>query len=236
MRISPPLKPARFVKRLNRFSVEVTLGGRPTLAHLPNSGRLRELLRPGALIYVADRSSPKRKTAYDLALVRHGRRLVSVDARLPNHLVAEAVEAGRLREFDGYKGYEREVAAGGSRLDFAFVSSGGSRCLVEVKSVTLLRDGVALFPDAPTERGVRHLEVLARWVESEAAQALVLFVVQRAGARLFAPNEEADPRFAETLRRAAARGVAVRAYSCRVTTGSVTLAEPLGVALEGRSP
>lgn len=222
---------ARFIRRLNRFAVEVDLEGRAASAHLANSGRLGEILRPGALLYLSPRPAPHRKTAYDVALARKGRTLVSVDARLPNLLVAEAIEAGKLSEFQGYDSYKKEVAERGSRLDFAFTARGGRRCLVEVKSVTLVERGVALFPDAPTERGARHLDVLGRAASSGRAEALALFVVQRADARRFSPNRAADPRFSEALVRATSKGVKVAAYTCRVTTRGVSLHEPIPVEL-----
>jgi sugar fermentation stimulation protein A len=231
MRFDKPLLRARFVKRLNRFAVEVNLEGERELAHLPNSGRLGELLYLGNRIFLAPCAAPHRKTSYDLLLARFGPNLVSVDARLSNHLVAEATSQGRLQEFQGYERFQREVPQGGSRLDFAFLGPAGRRCLVEVKSVTLVEDGVALFPDAPTLRGLKHLNVLTEALGAEHTEALVLFVVQRSDARLFSPNDRADPDFARALRQAAARGVRVGAYTCRVSTRSVVIHKPLPVEL-----
>lgn len=233
MRFASRLIQASFLRRLNRFALEADLEGRAVQAHLANSGRLGEILRPGALLYLSPRPASHRKTAYDVALARKGRTLISVDARLPNHLVAEAIEAGKLREFQGYESFKREVAESGSRLDFAFTGSEGRRCLVEVKSVTLVERGVALFPDAPTERGARHLDVLGRAASSGRTEALALFIVQRADARRFSPNREADPRFLEALRRAASCGVKVAAYTCRVTTRGVALHEEIEVNFKG---
>ncbi len=231
MRFSSPLVSARFLRRLNRFACEVELSGGAAPAHLANSGRLGELLTAGRRVYLAPRPSAHRKTRYDLVLARAGRSLVSLDARLPNALVAEAFEAGLIGELSAYVSYRREVPFDGVRLDFSFTGPAGERCLVEVKSVTLLEGGLALFPDAPTARGARHLEVLSRAVRSRKAEALVLFVVQRPDARAFGPNEAADPRFGDALLSAASRGVKVAAYGCRVSTRGVSLSGPLPVEL-----
>jgi sugar fermentation stimulation protein A len=161
------------------------------------------------------------------------RGLVSADARLPNDLVHEALAAGRLPRFSGYHRIQREVFHGRSRIDLALSGPRG-RCLIEVKSVTLVERGMALFPDAPTERGRRHLETLAAACRG-GERAAVLFVVQRADATSFAPNDAADPAFGAALRAASARGVEVYAYRCSVTRREMTLAGGLPVLLgEGR--
>jgi sugar fermentation stimulation protein A len=146
--------------------------------------------------------------------------------------VAEAIEEGRLREFQGYERYQREVAFGPSRLDFAFFGPRGKRCLVEVKSVTLVSGQVALFPDAPTARGLRHIQALAQAARRKETEALVLFIVQRADARQFSPNQETDRAFAQALRREASLGLRIGAYRCRVSRREVSIWEPLEVVLE----
>ncbi len=160
-----PLQPARFVRRENRFRAIVERDGQLLAAHVPNSGRLGELFTPGAAVWVAPFADlTGRKTVCHLALVEYAGTLVSVDARLPNRLVAEALAAGRLTPLAGYATVRAEVRTGASRLDF-LLSDGPDaarpRCWLEVKSVTLVEDGLALFPDAPTTRGVKHLEELA---------------------------------------------------------------------------
>ena len=147
----PPLVAGRFVRRDNRFRVTVEVEGEPAAAHLPNSGRLTELLTPGRACWLASFDDPRRKTRLDLVLVEYASVLVSVDARLPNTLFAEALAAGRLEPFRGITRFEREVQLGESRLDFLLRGPAGA-CWVEVKSVTLVEDGVARFPDAPTAR------------------------------------------------------------------------------------
>lgn len=223
------LVPGRFVGRLNRFAARVEVGGRLVLAHVPNSGRLRELFVPGRRIYLTEAHRPGRKTRYDLACVRVGRTLVSADARLPNRLAAEAIAAGRIHELAGRRIIRPEVRHGNSRFDL-LLGGRGRRLLLEVKSATLVEDGVALFPDAPTERGRRHLEKLMA-ARRRGFDAGVLFVIQRPDAHAFSPHWEADPQFARALCRAAEAGVRVLAYRCRVTTREVALTRAIPVLL-----
>ncbi|MDX1688805.1 MAG: DNA/RNA nuclease SfsA [Candidatus Promineifilaceae bacterium] len=229
----PSLRPGRFLSRDNRFRATVVVDGRETWAHVPNSGRLTELFVPGRSLWLAPAAAPHRKTDYDLKLVEYpvpgrGDVLVSVDARLPNPLFAEALAADRLPAFPCTSS-EREIVLGDSRIDFRLQGPGGA-CWVETKSVTLVEEETALFPDAPTGRGRRHLEELAAAVEA-GERAAVVFVVQRPDARQFAPHPTADPAFAETLRAVAAAGVDVRAYACDVSLAAITLSHEIPVCL-----
>ena len=179
MKIAAKLIPAPFVKRDNRFRVTVRVEGHLVWAHLPNSGRLRELLVPGRRVLLVPAQAPGRLTSYDLLMVDLDGTLVSFDARLPSRLLYEALRANRLEEFAGYAEVRREVTYGQSRLDLVLEGGPeGGRCFIEAKSVTLVKDGVALFPDAPTQRGRRHLGELAR-ARAEGHRAAVVFVVQR---------------------------------------------------------
>ena len=230
VQIAAKLIPATFVKRDNRFRVTVRMEGHLVWAHLPNSGRLRELLVPGRRVLLVAAQAPGRLTAYDLLMVDLDGTLVSIDARLPGRLLYESLQAGRLEEFAGYAEVRREVTYGQSRLDLVLEGGpGGGRCFIEAKSVTLVEDGVALFPDAPTQRGRRHLGELAR-ARAEGHRAAVVFVVQRDDAISFSPHDEADPAFGRALREAAQAGVEVYAYKCRVSEGEITLNAPLPVA------
>ena len=220
----------RFVARDNRFRVTVEVAGREVWAHLPNSGRLGELLVPGRRVILVERPGPHRKTGYDLNLVEMADRWVSVDARLPNDLVEEALRAGQLAPLAGYPVIRREVAHGRSRLDFLLEAEHKPPCLVEVKSITLVVDGLGCFPDAVTERGRRHLLELAEAVEA-GYRAAVLFCVQRDDANGMRPHDESDPDFGRALREAARRGVEVLAYACRVEPGRVEIARRLPVRL-----
>ncbi|MCL4440795.1 MAG: DNA/RNA nuclease SfsA [Firmicutes bacterium] len=167
---------------------------------------------------------------HDLALVKYRGRLVSVDARLPNVLVKEATDRGELAEFRDYMVVKNEVKYGNSRLDLLLGDIGGNQCYLEAKSVTLVENGIARFPDAPTERGSRHLEELAR-AAREGHRAAVVFVVQREDARIFSPNDVTDPRFGATLRRVTEAGVEVYAYICRVTCFETKIIGPIPVQL-----
>lgn len=229
MRITTPLVEGTFVARDNRFRATVMVAGRRTAAHVPNSGRLHELFSPGCPVLLASASAPHRLTEYDLLMVRLGSRLVSLDARLPGQLFQEAVLAGSLPEFAGYDQVEREVVLGRSRLDLR-LRGGKGVCWVEAKSVTLVERGTALFPDAVTVRGRRHLEELSR-VLAAGDRAAVVFVVQRDDAERFTPHEESDPAFAAALRQAANAGVEVYAYACRVTEAEVSIVRSLPVVL-----
>ena len=223
MRIPGPLIPARFVRRDNRFRVTVEVGETLATAHLPNSGRLGELLTPGRELRLASMPDPRRKTPYDLKLARYAGVWVSVDARLPNPLFVEAFHAELLPGFEGYTRLQPEAMLDDSRIDFLLTGPAG-RLWVETKSVTLVQEGVARFPDAPTERGRRHLEVLVRTLE-RGDRAAVLFVVQRPDAHAFGPHTEADPDFAQSLRQARTAGVAVLACRCRVSEDEIILDE-----------
>jgi sugar fermentation stimulation protein A len=229
----------RFLARDNRFRVTVRVAGREAWAHLPNSGRLGELLVPGRRVILVERSGMERKTDYDLSLVEMEGRWVSVDARLPNDLVAEALRAGKLVPLAGYPTLHREVPYGRSRFDLRLEAPDRSPCLVEVKSITLVIDGLGCFPDAITARGRRHLEELAGAVDA-GYRAAVVFVVQRDDAVGMRPHDESDPDFGRTLREAARRGVEVYACGCHVEPGWVAIERTLPVYLEpqdrGRRP
>ncbi len=218
------------MERVNRFVVRVDLDGRDVRAHLPNTGRMTELLVPGHVVYLTPAPPNQgRKTAYDLTLVEYAGTLVSVDSRLPTVVFREAVDAGVLAGFEGYSVDRAEVTLGESRIDLLLSGSEGL-CYVETKSVNLVEDGRALFPDAPTERGRRHLGELADAVAS-GHRACAVFVVQRGDAVEMAPYREADALFGEALDRAVELGVEARAYRCRVTTEEISIKGSIPVRL-----
>ena len=226
--LHPELKEAKFVRRLNRFSALMICEGKETLAHVANSGRLGELLVPdNPMLLTPVEGRPDRKTAFDLSLVQIGDVLVSADSRLPNQLVSEATQKGSLPEFREYDGFAREVKFEDSRLDIRLTGPEGL-CYIEVKSVTLVENDTGLFPDAPTERGRRHLETLVMAV-GQGHRAAVLFVVQRPDASALVPNRPADPDFSDTLADAIGRGVEAYAYRCTVSRRHVRLAESIPV-------
>lgn len=201
------------------------------MAHVANTGRMAELFLPENPVYVAPvTNTSHRKTAYDLALVEEDGVLVSADSRLPNGLMKEAIEAGRLPEFAEYEEVAQEVTFHESRIDLMLWGPQGTLYL-EAKSATLVEDGTALFPDAPTERGRKHLVSLMKAID-EGHRAAVAFVVQRPDANRFSPNRGADPAFADTLQQAAGRGVQVYAYRCDVSLTGITVANRIEVTLD----
>lgn len=224
----PELIPGCFVQRDNRFRATVVVDGQLRKAHVANSGRLCELFTSQRPVWLAPAGDSQRKTSYDLKLVAYHRVLVSVDARLPNSLFGEALQAGLLPGF-AFPNIAREVFLGHSRLDFRLSGSQGV-CWVEAKSITLVEGGVAMFPDAPTGRGRRHLLALIEAVH-RGQQAAVVFIIQRPDARRFTPHAEADPAFAETLHLAADAGVGVHAFTCRVSLTDIAIAEEIPVVL-----
>ena len=219
------VKKGVFLSRPNRFIAHVALDGVETVCHVKNTGRCRELLVPGAAVYLEKGTNPNRKTAYDLIAVEKNGKLINMDAQAPNKVFAEWA----LRFNPTATAVHSEYRFGQSRLDFCLERPEGLH-LVEVKGVTLEREGHCLFPDAPTERGVRHLHELMRAVE-EGHRATAFFVIQMADVLDFAPNDTTHPAFGEALREAARRGVEIVAYTCRVTPETVTLDAPVPVRL-----
>lgn len=219
--------PAKFVSRPNRFIANVTVEGVPAVCHVKNTGRCRELLVPGARVYLEPADNPARRTKYDLIAVEKGERLINMDAAAPNRVFLEYLRAGRL--FPSPARIRPETAFGSSRLDF-YVESGDRRAFCEVKGVTLEEDGVVRFPDAPTERGVRHLRELIRCVET-GLEAWAVFIVQMGSVRRFEPNRATHPEFADALRDAQRAGVNLLALDCAVTPGSIEAGERVEICL-----
>ncbi len=214
-----------FVERVNRFLAMVEMDGREVGVHVANSGRMKELFIPGCRVLVRPVPGERRKTKFDLALVDMGRAWASADARMPNALIAEGVADGHLRQFAGYPEIRREATFGDSRLDLMLEGSSG-RCYIEAKSVTLVENGVGLFPDSPTVRGAKHLRTLETVIEA-GHRAAVFFVIQRPDATLFATNDPADPDLAEAFRSAMRAGVEAYAYNCLVTERVLKLDQAL---------
>ena len=219
--------PAVFIYRPNRFIAEVEIGGEHQICHVKNTGRCRELLIPGTIVYLEKAKNPMRKTAWDLIAVQKGARLINMDAQAPNAVFGEWARSGALLPCT--TGVRPEYVYGASRLDFCIETAAGPH-LVEVKGVTLERDGAASFPDAPTERGVKHLRELQRAVE-EGLAATLFFVVQMENIRSVSPNDKTHPAFGVALREASAAGVRVLAYDCMVTPDSLSMHAPVPVLL-----
>lgn len=223
---SGPLVEADFVARPNQLVVEARLGRRMVRAHMADRGRLLDLLTPGARLLLAPREELGRKTGFQVVAVYSGVELVSLDTQLPNRLVLAAISAGALPQFSRYTRVQREVTVGEHRFDFR-LSEGINTCIVEVKSVSKVENGLARFPDAPTERGRRHLAALTQMARS-GQRAAVVFVIQRHAARAFVPDD-VDPEFGRALRTAITAGVEMYAYLCPLTPDGLTLGQPVPI-------
>ena len=217
---------ARFLSRPNRFIALVELPEGQQAVHVKNTGRCRELLLPGARVILTKSANPARKTRYDLIAVEREGQLINIDSQAPNQVAGEYLPA----LFPQATLIKPEYRMGRSRLDFYIEAPGSKPTLVEVKGVTLLDGEVALFPDAPTLRGVKHLQTLAASVES-GYDAWVLFVLQMKGARLLRPNDHTDPAFGKALREAAIAGVQILTVDCMVTPDSMVASQPVPVEL-----
>ena len=215
-----------FWARPNRFIAHVEINGKEEICHVKNTGRCKELLQPGARVWCQQFDNPNRKTKFDLITVQKGDRLINMDSQAPNAAAKEWLLAGGLGEISELKG---EYTHGDSRFDFSFIKD-GVRCFLEVKGVTLEHDGVCAFPDAPTERGAKHLRGLTKLVQ-EGFGAYVLFVIQMADVKYIHPNDATDPNFGKHLREAVENGVQVLAVDCAVTEGTMTIQKPVEVRL-----
>ena len=218
--------PGVFIARPNRFIAHVEIDGQMEVCHVKNTGRCRELLTPGAQVWCQRSGNPSRKTKYDLITVKKGDRLINMDSQAPNIAAKEWLLSGGLGEISDLKA---EYTHGDSRFDFSFLME-GKRCFLEVKGVTLENDGVCAFPDAPTERGVKHLRGLTQAAKNGYG-AFVLFVIQMADVKYLRPHDERDPAFGAALREAAENGVAVTAMDCGVTEDTMQIRLPVLVRL-----
>ena len=220
------MRPGKFLARPNRFIAHIEIDGSVQVCHVKNTGRCKELLVPGCTVWCQESDKPERKTKFDLIAVQKGDRLINMDSQAPNAAAKEWLAGGGLGEIENLRA---EVFQGDSRFDFAFRKD-GIQCFLEVKGVTLETDGVCAFPDAPTERGVKHLEGLTQ-LSKEGFGAYVLFVIQMEDVRYLHPNYVTDPAFAKALKEAAAAGVQVLAVDCAVTPSTMVIQNPVEVRL-----
>lgn len=225
-----PLESARFVRRENRSLVVVERGGVEFPAHLHDPGRLREILVSGVELYLRADPAPGRKTAHTVVLARHAGVLVGINSALPNALVEACLRRGRLHEFRDYQlGAREKRLPGGGRVDFHLLTA-GIDIYLEVKGASLVRDGVAYFPDAPTTRGTRQLGDLMA-IAGKGVCGTVFFLVQREDARELRPNDETDPAFSGALRLAFRKGLEILAYTCRPALAGLSLGHRIPVVL-----
>lgn len=220
---------ARFLRRINRFTAFVELNGREEMVHVKNTGRCKELLLEGARVFLEEADKEGRKTKYSLIAVYKGDMLVNMDSQAPNQMAAEALAEGKIEEIGEVGFLKREVNYENSRFDL-FYQKGEKKGFIEVKGVTLEENGIAKFPDAPTERGAKHLRELIK-AKEEGYEAAALFVIQMKGVQEFRPNEERDKNFTAALKEAAKAGVKILAYDCRVQVGKVYIDQKVPVNL-----
>ncbi|MBS7251785.1 MAG: DNA/RNA nuclease SfsA [Candidatus Freyarchaeota archaeon] len=229
MRIIDSTVEAVFKERVNKFLTVVEVNKTNVPCFLPDPGRLEELLYPGVRVLLADRAKKYRKTRYDLIAVYHDDQLISLDSRIPNKLVFEALKNKSLDEFAEYTVIIPEYKFHDSRIDF-MLDNGHKKCLLEVKSCTTVINGVALFPSAPTTRGRRHITELVRALK-DGYRSCVLFVVQRTDAKILRPHDSVDQKFGNILREAYGQGVEVYAYFSKFTGKEITIQGKIPVDL-----
>jgi len=220
------MTPGTFLSRPNRFLAHVEIDEKTEIVHVKNTGRCRELLPAGAQVWCQKSDNPSRKTNYDLITVKKGERLINMDSQAPNIAAGEWLRSGGLGPAENIRA---EVKHGDSRFDFAFTLEGRPYFL-EVKGVTLEKDGICAFPDAPTERGTKHLRGLTE-AAKEGFGAYVLFVIQMADVKYLHPNDTTDPEFGKAIREAAKKGVHVMAVDCAVDIGSMAIRNQVLVKL-----
>ena len=216
-----------FKARPNRFIAEVEVNGNLEIAHVPNTGRCKELLVENATVWLKPSDNPNRKTKFSLHFVENKGVLVSLYSQQANSIVYDAVVDGKIKELSGYDNHQREKSVDNSRIDIYLENPNGDSCFVEVKGVTLIVDGEARFPDAPTERGAKHLKELIK-LKKEGNRCCVFFLIQHPAGEFFRPNWENDPIFSQTLNEAYAEGVEILVYRCdNQLSGIELIPEPL---------
>ena len=218
--------PGVFLKRPNRFIAHIEIAGKEEICHVKNTGRCKELLPQGAKVWCQQFNDPKRKTQFDLITVEKGHRLINMDSQAPNKAAMEWLQAGGLGKIENLR---PESRWGDSRFDFYFEKD-GQPCYLEVKGVTLENDGVCAFPDAPTQRGAKHLRELTALAE-QGFGAYVLFVIQMEDVKYLHPNDATDPAFGQALRQAHAAGVQVLAMCCHISCDTMDISHPVPVQL-----
>lgn len=256
MKLNYDIRIGSFISRPNRFIAHIDIDGEVVVSHVPNTGRLKELLFPGATVMLSYHPSPSRKTQYELRMVKKNDCWISIDSQLPNALAYEAITNEVIKELTGYTHIKREVTYQNSRFDIRLsretlcsennsltnsnnksdiealidTTSNDDICYIEVKGVTLERDGWSYFPDAPTERGRKHITELIHAIR-EGYRAVLLLVVQLENTEGFSPNKATDPEFAKIFEDAINVGVEVFAYRCEITTDAVSITHRIPVIL-----
>lgn len=218
---------AKFINRPNRFIAHIEIDGQTEIAHVKNTGRCRELLIPGATVFVQKSNNPARKTKYDLIGVLKGERMINMDSQIPNKVFGQWLQKSGF--FGPLTFVQAEKTYGSSRFDY-YLETETDKIFVEIKGVTLEDEGVVLFPDAPTERGVKHINELCQCI-NDGYKAYIFFIIQMDNVKYFTPNRKTHPAFADALKAAAEKGVGVYALDCTVTADSITAKDFVEVKL-----
>jgi sugar fermentation stimulation protein A len=227
----PDLIQGTLIKRYKRFLADVRLeSGDVVTAHCANSGAMRQCAEPGRPVYLSIHDNPKRKLKYTWEIIAMPDSLVGVNTAVPNKLVAQSIIAGKVPELTGYNLLAREVKTGASRLDLCLTAADGRRCFIEVKNCTLVENGEALFPDAVTTRGRKHLLELQQ-LAADGHRCVMFYLIQRTDASVFKPADAIDPEYGKELRRAFANQVEILAYDVAITTQSIAVNQKLPFAL-----
>jgi sugar fermentation stimulation protein A len=221
---------AEFIKRPNRFQAYVKLNGEELMVHVPNTGRCKEILIPGCTVFLREGTNPNRKTPYDLIAAFKGNKIINIDSQLPNKVVEEALYDHKIEKLKKYTNIKREKTYGKSRFDFKLEDANGNQYYLEVKGVTFEENNITRFPDAPTERGRKHLLELID-VKNNGMGAGVLFLIQMDNMKCFMPYDEMDEAFGDALRLANKNGVDVFAYECKVGENFITLDNEVNIIL-----
>ena len=211
------IQKARFLSRPNRFIAHIDIDGKTEVCHVKNTGRCKELLTENATVFVQESDNPNRKTKYDLISVLKGEKLINMDSQIPNKVFGEWAQNSGF--FGEIKLLKAEKTFENSRFDF-YIETDNDKIFVEVKGVTLEQDGVVMFPDAPTERGVKHINELCRCIDN-GYKAYIFFIIQMDNVKYFTPNRKTHPQFADALKAAAEKGVGVYALDCKVSENSI---------------
>ena len=230
MKINKSIIEAKFIRRPNRFQGYIYLNEEELMVHVPNTGRCKEILVPGCTVLLREEKNPLRKTPFDLIAAYKGERLINIDSHIPNNVVEEALRAGNIEKLKDYSKIEREKTYGNSRIDFKLTNNQGEEYYLEVKGVTYEENGKTMFPDAPTERGRKHLLELME-IKKTGRGAGVLFLIQMEGVESFTSFDERDKLFGETLRLVRSKGVDIYAYDCSVGKDYITLKDSIEVKL-----
>lgn len=230
MKYGSIIRKAIFLRRPNRFQAYVLLDGEELLVHVPNTGRCREVLKEGCTVLLRKGTTETRKTPYDLIAAYKDNILINIDSQIPNKVVYEALRNKKIEKLLGFNIISREKTFGNSRFDFKLEDEEGNIYFLEVKGVTLENNGETLFPDAPTERGKKHILELVE-VKKASMGAGILFLIQTEDVFKFSPNYETDPKFGEALKLAKEHGVDIFAYNCKVTEEEIELKNPIKISL-----